>query len=453
MDAGAERGQDAHAPVADLVPEPLQGHGAVSGQRASAFALLLDVGAEVRDGVRVERRFAFEPASGGGALPLAELAHEGAERPAQLQRSAGAIAVPEGHPPRLARRRPDDDPVAGDLGHPPGGGPEQEGVAGAGLVDHLLVEFAHPRTLRPQVNREQAAIRNRAGVHAHQEVGAAPGGQHVAAAVPRQPGPQVGELLRGKTADQHVQHRGQEVAGQTAVGQGAPGQGQDPVDGPFPAAAHRDDLLRQHVERVLRQLHRLDRAALHLDRGHRALQEVAPELGEDQTAAALADRVPRTADPLQSAGRRTRSLDEEHQVDAAHVDPQLERARRHDAAQTASLERALDLPSPFVGDAAVVGAGQRLTVFLLFLDIRRAGPVVQLVQPLRQPFAEGAAIDEDDGRAMAPHRLQNAREDGRPQPRRLEPTRPSFAGGKRLWRWRLHFRHRHDDLQVDTRRL
>ena len=56
---------------------------------------------------------------------------------------------------------------------------------------------------------------------------------------------------------------------------------------------------------------------------------------------------------------------------------------------------------------------------------------------------------------MAPDRLQDAREDGRPQARGLKAPRPSFAGGKglRRRRRRLHVRHRNHDLEIDVRRL
>ena len=169
----------------------------------------------------------------------------------------------------------------------------------------------------------------------------------------------------------------------------------------------------------------------------------------------------RAADPLQSAGGRTRRLDKQDQINAAHVDPEFERTGGHDAAQAASLQRVLDLPTPFVGDAPVVGARQRLAAIGSFVGLCVAGiravasSVIQLVQTLGQPFAEGTAVDEDDRRAVAPNRFQDAREDGRPQAGGLPATRPASAVGQRLGggRWRLHVGHRHDDLEVHVRRL
>ena len=360
MDAGAEGREDADPPVADLVPEPLDRHRPVGRQGAGVVPLLVDVGEEVRRGVRVERSLFGQEAARVVRVPAAELTQERAQRPAQFHRPARTVAVPEGHPSRFAGSGPHDDPVAGDIGHPPGRGAEQEGVPGTGLVNHLLVQLAESRSVGPEVDREHAAVGNRAGVHPHEQGCPAPGRQHTAPAVPGQARPQVGELLRRIPADQHVEHRGEHAAGQAVVRAGPPRHGKEIVDAPLPVAAHRDDLLSQHVERVLGHPHRLDRTALHLHRRHGALQQVAAELGEDQAAAALADRMTGAAHALQTSRGRAGRLDQQHLVDRAHVDPEFERARGDDAAQATGLERLLDLPPLLVGDAAVVSPGQRL---------------------------------------------------------------------------------------------
>src|SRR5690606_32584528 len=64
------------------------------------------------------------------------------ERAAQLHRAARVLALPEGESPGLARCRADQHPVRRDLLDAPGGGAKGEGVADAGLVDHLLVQLA-----------------------------------------------------------------------------------------------------------------------------------------------------------------------------------------------------------------------------------------------------------------------------------------------------------------------
>ena len=134
--ARAERREDADAPVADLVAEPLDDDGAVGRERAGRLLLLAEEGDEVPLGAFVEIRH----------LRVArreQLARELADRLAELVRPADALALPERHRARHARRRRDEHAVAGDLLDPPRRGAEHDHLAGARLVDHLLVELAH----------------------------------------------------------------------------------------------------------------------------------------------------------------------------------------------------------------------------------------------------------------------------------------------------------------------
>ena len=78
---------------------------------------------------------------------------------------------------------------------------------------------------------------------------------------------------------------------------------------------------------VARHDRRLDRALAHPPRDHRALQQVAAELGEDPAAADVADRVAGAADPLQAARHRLGRLDLDHEVDGAHVDARARGSR------------------------------------------------------------------------------------------------------------------------------
>ena len=73
------------------------------------------------------------------------------------------------------------------------------------------------------------------------------------------------------------------------------------------------------------------------------LEQVAAVLREDLARARLAHLVAGPADALQAPRHRARRLDEHHEIDRAHVDAELEAARRDDAAQAARLEIGLDL--------------------------------------------------------------------------------------------------------------
>ena len=101
VDLRAERGVHDQPPVAQLVAEPLDQQRAVVGEVAGGLP-------SARPGRLQVRRAPLVEAGGPGALQAglrrrgADLAQERAERPAQLQRAARGVAVPERHLARLA---------------------------------------------------------------------------------------------------------------------------------------------------------------------------------------------------------------------------------------------------------------------------------------------------------------------------------------------------------------
>ena len=98
--ASAERGQDAHPPVADLVAEALDDDGPVGGKRPGRLLLLAQVRDEVRGGATVEQVIAGETLDGLLVGESDELAAGAADRLAELVRAARALALPERHCPR-----------------------------------------------------------------------------------------------------------------------------------------------------------------------------------------------------------------------------------------------------------------------------------------------------------------------------------------------------------------
>ena len=162
----------------------------------------------------------------------------------------------------------------------------------------------------------------------------------------------------------------------------------------------RDDLLREDVERVARHHRRLDRALAHAAGHDRALEQVGAELGEDAAAADVADRVAGAADPLQPACHRLGRLDLDHEVDRAHVDPELERRGRHQARQLAGLQHLLDHLALLARQRAVMGARDLV--------------LGQLVQPQREPLGAAAVVDEQDRRAVGVDQIDQLGVDRRP---------------------------------------
>ena len=179
----------------------------------------------------------------------------------------------------------------------------------------------------------------------------------------------------------------------------------------------RDDLLREHVERVARDPRLLDLAAAHRLRDDRRLEQIGAELGEDAALRGRAELVTRSADPLQAARDRLRALDLDHEVDGAHVDPELEAGGRNEARDPPRLQVLLDQHPLLARQRAVVGARD------LFLG--------QLVQPHRQALGEPPIVDEDDRRAVLPDELEDGGID----------RGPDRAGGRLVAR-------RHHDVVV-----
>ena len=154
----------------------------------------------------------------------------GADRPTQLERPTRAVAVPERHLAGLARGGRDDDALVGDVLDAPGGGAQQERLARAALVDHLLVELADPGAVG-QEHAVQAAVGDGAGVGDGQALGAGAPAHGAADPVPHDPGPQLGELVGRVAPGQQVEHVGEHLVGQLGEGGGAADQGGQVVDG------------------------------------------------------------------------------------------------------------------------------------------------------------------------------------------------------------------------------
>ncbi len=357
VDLRAERGQHAHPPVADLVAEPLDHDGAVVGHGTGGGRLVGQVEQQVRRGQLVEPGLVAQV--GGGLLGRLrpQRADQLAHGPTQLDRAARAVAVPERHLPRQARCRHHHHPVVGDLVDAPGGGAQQEGLARAALVDHLLVELAHPGAVG-QEDAVEPTVGDGAAVRDGQALGTGPAAQGAREAVPHQPRAQLGELLRRVAAAQQVEHRGEHLVGHLVERRGPAHQRGEVVDLPLVERHHGHDLLGQHVERVARHPRLLDQAGLHArhDGGH--LEQVGAVAGEDLPPARLAHLVPGAAHALQPPADRTRRPHLHHQVDRTHVDAQLERRGGDEAAHPPGLEVVLDHEALLAADGAVVGAHQ-----------------------------------------------------------------------------------------------
>ena len=224
----------------------------------------------------------------------------------------------------------------------------------------------------------EAAVGNGAAVEDRDALDALARREPVARAVPGDARPQLGELVGGIAAGEHVEHAVEDASAEPANGAAlrtmpaeravarcpgwrlrrlrlrrvrstsAGGQRRMRDDG--------DDLLRQHVERVAQEARGLDVALVHGARHRGAGDQVGAVLREDDAVRGRAHLVAGAADALHAAGDRGRRFDLDDQVDRAHVDAELERRGRDQRLDLAGLEQLFDLDALRGGERAVVRA-------------------------------------------------------------------------------------------------
>ena len=213
MNRHTERAENADAPVADFVAKSLDHDRAVIGDDTSCLRLFLEVQQHVVRGQRVEPVVGHQLWQGGlrgrgRSRERPGLALKGTQRATEFQRPSRPVAMPERHLARLARRGRDDDPLERDVLDTPCAGTQNERLARPTLVDHLLIQLAHPRAIG-QEHPEGSTIGDGATAHDGQPLAAVAGTQRTRDAVPHQSRAQLVELLAGVAAREQVEHIGQ----------------------------------------------------------------------------------------------------------------------------------------------------------------------------------------------------------------------------------------------------
>ncbi len=324
MHSRTERREDAHAPVADLVAKTLDDDCAVGGHRAGRGGLLVEEREQVPGSACVQQVLVLETCQGLLLGEPDELARGLADRLAELVRPADSLALPEGNGARHARSRRHEHAVPRDLLDSPCRRAEQERLAGARLVDHLLVELADAAPAVDEMHAEEPAVRDRSRIRDGEPPHAATAADDTRRAVPDDARPQLGELIGRITPGEHVEDVLELRTRQVGKRIGVTRERVQLVHGDLLVGCDRDDLLRKDVERIPRDHGFLDRALTHALGDDCSFQQVGSELREDAAAGDGAELVAGTAHALQPTRDRLGRLDLDDEVNCTHVDPELE---------------------------------------------------------------------------------------------------------------------------------
>ena len=173
-------------------------------------------------------------------------------------------------------------------------------------------------------------------------------------------------------------------------------------------------------------------------RSARCFGKSLPRLGH-------ADLVAGAPDALEAGAHRAGRLDLHDEVDGAHVDPELEARRAHEAAQPPRLELVLDLEPALTRQRAVVGLDEldtgrrRAGLLAATLQARRRLDLGgELVESGGEALGEAAGVHEQQRRAMRLDELEQprdgptARSTGAPVRRRPGPLTGSSTNWPRL---------------------
>ena len=307
---------------------------------------------------RISQRCASAPV-GSRAQARRDRRAQAGHRRGQFVAAARRLAEPERDGGRLAMRVLHPDDAALDAHDAVGVVAELEYVAGQALDGKVLVDAADRLVLGFQHHLVVGGVRNRAARGQCGQSRAAPAAQHVVDGIvmDQRAAP---AAAGGEPLGQHVHDGGEFLARQRAV---RPGAAQAVVQrrlGPVLCRDFGNDLLGQHVERLVRNGQPIEFAAPDAVQQCRAFHQIVARLREQPALRQAADGVAGATDALQKARDRTRRAELAHQIHIADVDAEFQRRGRHQRFEFAALQPLLGGQALFLRQAAVMRGDRRL---------------------------------------------------------------------------------------------
>ena len=198
----------------------------------------------------------------------------------------------------------------------------------------------------------------------------------------------------GKALRQHAHHRGKILARKRPIGPGPAQARKQRLLFPFSRGDFGDDLLGEHVERLLGNDQAIELAAAHAVDERRGFDEIVARERKQPPLGQAVDRVAGAADPLQKTRDRARRADLADEIDLADVDAEFERGGCDQRFELAALETLLGVEPLLLGETAMMRGEEMLADALGKLP--------------RHPLGHAAGVDEDQRGAVRLDQLGQA---------------------------------------------
>ena len=228
-----------------------------------------------------------------------------------------------------------------------------ENVALQTLDRKVFVDRADQMTFRLQNHPVIGVVRNGAARRECRQPGALAGTQHLVDRVMMQQRASA-PAARAEPFREHPHAFVEFLAAQFPVRVRAAHETEQLVFAPFARRDFGGYLLREDIERVLRNLQAVQFATANRIEHRRAFDQLVARKWKEPPLRYAAHRMSSAADALQERIDRTRRADLADQVHVADVDPKFERSGRHQHLQFTALQSLLRVEAPVLGKAAVM---------------------------------------------------------------------------------------------------
>ena len=335
-----ERGVHHELHPARLVEEALRDQGPLGGQGTQRVPAGAQVAHDLLRACLRDRALADQE-----LLRARRIVEQRLDLPAQARDLLGQLRgaprrfpVPERERRGRSVRVLDPDPAGLDPADLTALVAEQEDVAGHALHGPIFIHLSDGDAFGLGDDGVLRGLRNGAAAGKRGDARSPPCLHHAMDAVPVQPRALRPPRAARHTFRVHLDHGVEFGAGKLAVGPGPTYPRVRLVLRQVLAGGHGDELLREHVERPLRNAGRFQVAGSHAAHQRRALDELIARGRKEPALGHAAAMVGGAADALQGHREAAGRLELHDQVDRADVDAQLQRGGGDGAAHLAALE-------------------------------------------------------------------------------------------------------------------